>query len=142
MCYTLVIVGEDDMDKKNGFTLVEIIVVIGLISVIGCVFMLNMSSLLNQNNENAKEEFDEVITDAAFAYLNDHQEYYINKTTQELTNNAEFVITISDLIHNDYLNPNSYNPYTGGKVYEKYNDKVKIKFINGIPYIVYPVKSN
>lgn len=127
------------MNKKNGFTLVEIIVVIGLISVIGCVFMLNMSSLLNQNNENAKEEFDEVITDAAFAYLNDHQEYYINKTTQELTNNAEFVITISDLIHNDYLNPNSYNPYTGGKVYEKYNDKVKIKFINEIPYIVYPV---
>lgn len=130
------------MNKKNGFTLVEIIVVIGLISVIGCVFMLNMSSLLNQNNENAKEEFDEVITDAAFAYLNDHQEYYINKTTQELTNNAEFVITISDLISNDYLNPNSYNPYTGGKVYEKYNDKVKIKFFNGSPYIEYPVKSN
>lgn len=130
------------MNKRNGFTLVEIIVVIGLISVIGCIFMLNMSSLLNQNNENAKEEFDEVITDAAFAYLNDHQEYYINKTTQELTNNAEFVITISDLISNDYLNPNSYNPYTGGKVYEKYNDKVKIKFINESPYIEYPVKSN
>ena len=54
---------------KKGFTLVEIIITIGLIAIIGTVIVTNMSGTLNAQKEERYENFKKVLEDAACTYI-------------------------------------------------------------------------
>lgn len=55
--------------KKNGFTLIELIVTIGLLGLVGVVISVNTINLINKQKVKKEEEFKEVIEEAACTYV-------------------------------------------------------------------------
>ena len=55
--------------KKNGFTLAELIVTIALLGLVGIVLSMNMIKIINNQKEEKKEEFVELMEEAACAYV-------------------------------------------------------------------------
>ena len=57
------------MKKNKGFTLVELIVTIGLICVLGAVIVTNMASNLTEKQDEQYENFKKTLENAACMYL-------------------------------------------------------------------------
>lgn len=54
--------------NKKGFTLIELIVTIGLLGLVGVVISVNMVNTINKQNEKKKQEAIELIEEAGCAY--------------------------------------------------------------------------
>ena len=99
------------MRNKKGFTLVEILVSIGLLALIGTVIGISLNKAFKDNNKNNYDEFVEKVKSAAMLYVNNTVDI-IN----DLNDFSFKIITIGDLVDNGYLNDNLVNPDTNEKV--------------------------
>ena len=120
------------MRNRKGFTLVEVLVSIGLLALIGTVIGISLNKAFKDNNKNNYDEFVEKVKSAAMLYVNNTVDI-IN----DLNDNSFKVITIGDLINNGYLNDNLVNPSTNEKVGK--NEEIQVSYDSDYELIVvYP----
>lgn len=110
------------MKKNNGFTLVELIVIIALLAVISTIFAVNMVQTLNKNKERDYEDFVNQIKSAADAYVT-----IDNSALSGLYDGESWVeITVGTLIDEGYLRYDIESPETGEVVGD--DEIVRISF--------------
>lgn len=116
-------------NKKNGFTLIEMIVCIGIIAALGVVFGLNSSKILGNAKNNDYEELFLEVFDAAKVYSE------LSTGHCSLSGaNGTCEITINQLIQKGLLDRgfvNNYNPLFATDILFNLNDKVKITKSSG-----------
>lgn len=84
--------------KKNGFTLVEIIVVVVLLSIITTISIVNINSVTKNKNIKSQNKIFSNFDNALDVYLSNHPEIYKN-----LKDNAEGAIITLELLKNEGL---------------------------------------
>ena len=97
--------------NKKGFTLVEILVSIGLLSLLGSVIAISLNRVFKDNNKKHYNEYVEKVKSSAM--------FFVNNTVDiknDLNDNSFKIITIGDLIDNGYVNDTLANPNTDEKV--------------------------
>ena len=120
------------MRNKKGFTLVEILVSIGLLALLGSVIAISLNKVFKDNNIKNYNEYVEKIKSSAMLYVNNTVDI-IN----DLNDSSFKIITIGDLIDNGYLKDNIINPNTGETVDK--NEKIKVSYDSDHELIVeYP----
>ena len=118
--------------NKKGFTLVEILVSIGLLALLGSVIAISLNKVFKDNNIKNYNEYVEKIKSSAMLYVNNTVDI-IN----DLNDSSFKIITIGDLIDNGYLKDNIINPNTGETVDK--NEKIKVSYDSDHELIVeYP----
>ena len=120
------------MMNKKGFTLVEILVSIGLLALSGSVIAISLNRVFKDNNIKNYNEYVEKIKSSAMLYVNNTVDI-IN----DLNDSSFKIITIGNLIDNGYLKDNIINPDTGETVDK--NEKIKVSYDSDYELIVrYP----
>jgi len=122
------------MKKKKGFTLVEIIIVIGIIVIISGVFAVNMVKNLNKNKINEQENNISIIKTAADTFVSMNPE-----RIERLYNGYGYVdIPIGELRDGGVLSEDLKDAITGETIPD--DDYVRVKIDTGdIINITYPV---
>lgn len=113
-------------NKKNGFTLVEMLVCIGIIAALGVVIGLNASDVLkNTQNEDRKAIMDDLF-DAAKIYV----ELSSSTCTKSAEGNFDCTIPLSLLISKGLIEDTiekELNPMKKNAYFHKNNDKIRVK---------------
>ena len=118
--------------KKKGFTLVEILVSIGLLALLGSVIAISLNRVFKDNNKKHYNEYVEKIKSSAMLFVNNTVDI-IN----DLNDNSFKIITIGDLIDNGYVNDSLVNPNTDEKVGKE--EKIQVSYDSDHELIVtYP----
>ena len=97
--------------NKKGLTLVEILVSIGLLSLLVSVIAISLNRVFKDNNKKHYNEYVEKVKSSAM--------FFVNNTVDiknDLNDNSFKIITIGDLIDNGYVNDTLANPNTDEKV--------------------------
>ena len=122
--------------NKKGFTLVEILVSIGLLALLGSVIAISLNRVFKDNNIKNYNEYVEKIKSSAMLYVNNTVDI-IN----DLNDSSFKIITIGNLIDNGYLKDNIINPDTGETVDK--NEKIKVSYDSDHELIVeYPYNNS
>ena len=122
--------------NKKGFTLVEILVSIGLLALLGSVIAISLNKVFKNNNLKNYNEYVEKIKSSAMLYVNNTVDI-IN----DLNDSSFKIITIGDLTDNGYLKDNIINPDTS-KTVDK-NEKIKVSYDSDHELIVeYPYNNS
>ena len=118
---------------KKGFTLVELIVTIGLLALIGASIGISLNRSIKKQNENNYIEYVSRIKSAANLYASNNSEI-LNSL---YTNKGYVEVTAKDIINDGYLNKNTYNPNTKKTIEE--TDKIRLSLdANGTISVEYP----
>ena len=124
------------MKNRKGFTLVEILVSIGLLALLGSVIAISLNRVFKDNNEKHYNEYVEKIKSSAMLYANNTVDI-IN----DLNDNSFKIITIGDLIDNGYVNDTLVNPSTDEKVGKE--EKIQVSYDSDHELIVtYPYNNS
>lgn len=120
---------------KKGFTLVELIITIGLITILGAVIVANMSSTFTKEQEKQYEEFKNTLEKAACTYIElDVGKSIKNacKTSGSCSVSLSKLLTEGLIEEKDLLNPKTEEStstsktvgisYSGGKKTCTYNE--------------------
>lgn len=99
------------MKNKKGFTLVEVLVSIGLLALIGSVIGFSLNRIFKNNNIQNYNEFVEKVKSAGMLYVNNTVD-----VINDLNDASYKLIKIKVLIDNGYINENIVNPNTGEKI--------------------------
>lgn len=117
------------MKNKKGFTLIELVAILGIISII---ILLGAPILINQIETSRKNKYNNFVSDlclAAESYINhsnDIEEFDDFNNPNDTVN-----INISSLIANGYIKSNIKNPNTD----EKINDEIlTVKLTDDMTY--------
>lgn len=105
--------------KRNGFTLVELLVTIALIISILLLAIISVINISNKQKENAFEKVKQQVETAAEQYFESNEYLF-----EDLTENGFGIIPVGKLVKEDYLNKLT-NPVTGRPLNEC--DKVKVQ---------------
>jgi len=120
---------------KKGFTLVELIITIGLITILGAVIVANMSSTFTNQQEKQFEEFKNTLEKAACTYIELSAASSIKsscKSSGSCTISLSKLLTEGLIEEKDLLNPKTEEKvpsskvvsisYSGGKKTCTYNE--------------------
>ena len=108
--------------NKKGFTLVEVIVSLALLSLIGVAVGISLNKIFKSQEVKNYDEYVEKVKSSALLYANNTVEI-IN----ELNSNSSYkVVKIKELIDNGYINKNLTNPLTKEKI--KGTEQIKIYY--------------
>ena len=122
--------------NKKGFTLVEILVSIGLLALLGSVIAISLNRVFKDNNIKNYNEYVEKVKSSAMLYVNNTVDI-IN----DLNDSSFKIITIGNLIDNGYLKDNIINPNTNKKIDK--NEKIKVSYDSDHELIVeYPYNNS
>lgn len=125
------------MKKKKGFTLTEIIIVIGILIVIAGVFAINMIRNLNQSRVDEQENNIARIKSAADVYVSMNPD-----AVERLYNGYGYVdIPIGDLRDGGLLSEDLKDAETGEKVPDEEIVRVKLE-TSDVINVIYPVLEN
>ena len=121
------------MKNKKGFTLIELVIAIGLLSLFAITIGISLNRTLKSQKLKEQQEFVEKIKSAANLYATNNSNIVNN-----LSKDKGFVtITIEDLTNGGYLSENTIDPSTNEKVDK--SQKIKISYdANGTIKIDYP----
>lgn len=123
------------MKSKRGFTIVELIVVIGLLVTIAGIFAVNMINTLNKNREDENKVVTTEIISAADAYISVNPD-----KVAALYNGSGFVeIKVGELRDAGFLSETLKDAETGEIIPDDRIVKVRIN-IDGDFYFEYPVE--
>lgn len=101
--------------NKRGFTLVELLATIVLLSIISVISYVSISSVIKKNKVNNCRNLIKSIEGASREYVSDNR--------YNFTNRDDKVITAEDLFRGNYLKNEIMDPFTNEKVN---SEKVKI----------------
>ncbi|MCI6931839.1 MAG: prepilin-type N-terminal cleavage/methylation domain-containing protein [Tenericutes bacterium] len=122
--------------NKKGFTLVEILVSIGLLALLGSVIAISLNRVFKDNNIKNYNEYVEKVKSSAMLYVNNMVDI-IN----DLNDSSFKIITIGNLIDNGYFKDNIINPNTNKKIDK--NEKIKVSYDSDHELIVeYPYNNS
>ena len=123
--------------RKNGFTLVEVIVTIILLVVIGTVVIFSVTNIGSANKDKEYEDLVAMVKSAATVYADSNPD-----TFNSLFVNKAFVyITLGDLIDDGLLDENLKNPYTEKKIGRDEKVKGNLDTETGALTFEYPVEN-
>lgn len=117
------------MKNKKGFTLIELIAVLGIISII---ILVGAPSLINQVESSKQNKYDNFVADlclAAETYINHSK---IQEANQLVNAEDKIRINVSDLIVNGYVKSSLKNPKTKEKINNE--DYLRIKLTESLTY--------
>ncbi len=123
------------MKRKNGFTLIELIVTIGLMVLIGVVIANNLTSVFSHREDENISDFQNMLQDAACLYI-DLSDPEIKNLKATCKSNGCTVKT-GKLIENGLLDENEVNPLTKQKINGL--ESITIRYINGEKICTYNV---
>lgn len=113
--------------EKNGFTLIELIVTIGLMVLMGILIASNLSSVFSHQEDENFNEFKGRLEDAACIYI-DLSDPEIKAKKSSCKQSACYVNTytliLNGLLDEDEKNPNTNTTITG-------SERIKIEYIDG-----------
>ena len=108
--------------NRKGFTLIEIIVSVGLLALIGVAVGISLNKTFKNQEKMNYQEYVDKVKSAALLYANNSTEI-----TNELNSNASFkILKVGELINNGYINESLENPETKAKI--KDDEEVKIYY--------------
>ena len=96
--------------NKKGFTLVEILVSIGLLALLGSVIAISLNRVFKDNNIKNYNEYVEKVKSSAMLYVNNTVDI-IN----DLNDSSFKIMTIGNLTDNGYVDDTLVNPNTDKK---------------------------
>ena len=95
--------------KKNGFTIVELITVISILSIIGIVLMPKISTAFKKTYADQAESIRTDIANATDVFLESNYGNYYN---DELNKNNYIKIYLKELVDYGFIDDKIYNPNT------------------------------
>lgn len=119
------------MKNQRGFTLIELILTIGVMAMIGIVIATNMTGLFSKNEEENYDKFIKSIEDSACIYV----EVAMDKNACKSSGACS--ITIGQLIERGYVDENKVNPRTGEAI--DLNDTVSVSWPSGVKTCKYNI---
>lgn len=115
------------MKDKNGFTLIELIITIGLMVLVGALVANNLTSLFSRQEDASVNDFITELEEAACVYI-DLSDPTI-KAKKQTCKTSGCTVTLGVLIQNGLLDENRVNPMTKQKI--SGSDIVTITYPNG-----------
>ena len=125
------------MNNKKGFTLVEIIVVVGLLAIIGVTIGISLNRNIKKNEENKIKEFNKKIVGAANLFASNNESIITNLYEEK----GYTIIRVNDLIDAGLISDNLVDPETNEKVTGEEIIKIDLDS-SGTINIEYPVKTS
>lgn len=119
-------------NKKNGFTLIELIATITLLAVLAMVILANMVGIkTNEDNRNA-ERFQKSVEEAACAYIDMMENVDLRQSCKNDSSNSECKITLGLLSSSNValIDSEEVDPYTNMLVKDEPNIYVQVSWIN------------
>ena len=126
------------MKKKNGFTLVELLVTIVLLGVVTTVIIFNVTNISKNSKKTEYERFVASIKSSASVYADMNPEAF-----QDLYVNKAFIyVTVGNLIDSGLVDEKIKNPYTNEKVKRKYKklEEMWFQLTNKVIALKYQVR--
>lgn len=123
------------MKEKNGFTLIELIITIGIMILMGVIIANNLTSIFNKREDENISDFAKTLEEAACIYI-DLSDPEI-KAKKSLCKSEGCSINVGVLIENGLLDENLQNPLTKRKIMEEKLDRITITYPNGEKTCVY-----
>ncbi len=111
---------------KKGFTLIELIVTIGIMVLLGIVIVVNMSGILSSQNDSDYEAFKNKLQDAACIYVETNWE---EEKRKECKNRNDCTIKVVELIKEGLIEDTIKNP-SNGEYASKYT--ISVKWMNNV----------
>ena len=115
--------------NKKGFTLIELIVTIGIMILVGLVIVTNMSGILSKQNDAEYESFKKNIEDSACIYV-ETQPNESSYSKNNCRNNGGCNIPIKNLIETGLIEDNLKDPTTGNVIDR--NKTVSVKWVDNV----------
>ena len=121
--------------NKNGFTLIEVIVSLALLSLIGVAVGISLNKIFKNQEIKSYNEYLEKVKSSAILFSNNTPDIM-----NELNSNYSYkVVTIKELVDKGYINKNLTNPETKEKINQE--DSVRIYYNEDYEMMVdYPYK--
>ncbi len=119
---------------KKGFTLIELIITIGLIAIIGVVLVSNMSAVFTNQQDVQYENFKKTIENAACTYIDLDIGASLRDTCLR---NGSCYVRVSALLSAGYIEESDLvNPKTQSSISTSTN--IQIRYTDGIKSCTYP----
>lgn len=112
--------------NKKGFTLIELIITIGLMLMVGIVISTNMLGLFSHQEENDYEDFVKKIEESACVYV----ETVMSSSERTSCKQNSCIISIDKLINSGYVDENLVDPSTGESVKNNSKYSVNVSWVN------------
>ena len=105
-------------NKKNGFTLIELIATVVLIAVLATVILVNMTGIKSNEDNSKAARFQKNIEEAACAYIDMNENTALRQRCKNNSSAAECKIKLSTLSSNSValIDPDDIDPVTNDKV--------------------------
>ena len=101
--------------KRNGFTLVELIATIVLMSMLATVILINMVGVKDDQDQKSAKKFDQQVEEAACTYMDMKDRISLRESCKSNSNQATCYISIGTLIDEGLIDEN---------LQDKRNDKI------------------
>ncbi len=132
--------------EKNGFTLIELIITIGLLAILGTMIASNMLGVQSKQMESNYESYKEQIADAACLvmdskYIGTGGIVYIDSAFTSLTDSKNYCLSnkcylrTRELIEYGFLDKDLENPKTGFSVSQ--DEIVEVEYKAGVKTCTY-----
>lgn len=117
------------MKNKNGFTLIELIVTIGIMILIGLVIVNNMAGFLSKKNDREYESFKQKLEESACIYV----ETVFTSNERSNCRNHGCSISVDSLIQRGYIEDTLKDPNTGELITNNKNKyKINVRWENNV----------
>lgn len=121
--------------KRQGFTLVELLVTIVLLGIIGGIVIYNMTNISRNTKESDYDRFIAEVKSASSVYADMYPEAF----NELYVSRAYIYITLNDLVGKGLLDEDLENPFTNEKIDLKELVKASLDTTNGAVTFQYPL---
>ena len=115
---------------KNGFTMIELLIIIGLLGIIGLLMAVNMSGILSSEKDSGYSNFQQTIESAACAYIDKQANVELRN---QFKDNGGGNIYLRDLIADGLIDEELVDVSTDKTVVEE-KDEIYV-FINWVDMV-------